>query len=137
MLHCMFLSSYCEKYISPLIFSRSWIYNFSMMLIFSPLFTLHLSPPSSPLLFPPSPSSPLPLLLFPPSPSLTNYPIARIIALMDMAEKMRSPILPPHLLQPRPETLCHRDDALLYIAYVMRIWAAPIPADRWHCSLWP
>ena len=36
-----------------------------------------------------------------------------------------------------PETLYHRDDALLYIAYVMLIWAAPIPADRWHCSLWP
>ena len=34
------------------------------------------------------------------------------------------------------ETLCHRDDALLYIAYVMLIWAAPIPADSWHCSLW-
>ena len=34
------------------------------------------------------------------------------------------------------ETLYHRDDALLYIAYVMLIWAAPIPADRWHCSLW-
>ena len=33
------------------------------------------------------------------------------------------------------ETLYHRDDALLYIAYVMLIWAAPIPADRWHCSL--
>ena len=36
-----------------------------------------------------------------------------------------------------PETLYHRDNALLYIAYVMFIWAAPIPADRWHCSLWP
>ena len=36
-----------------------------------------------------------------------------------------------------PETLYHRDDALLYIAYVMLIWAAPIPADRWHCSLRP
>ena len=36
-----------------------------------------------------------------------------------------------------PETLYHRDDALLHIAYVMLIWAAPIPADRWHCSLWP
>ena len=35
------------------------------------------------------------------------------------------------------ETLYHRDDALLYITYVMLIWAAPIPADRWHCSLWP
>ena len=35
------------------------------------------------------------------------------------------------------ETLYHRDDALLYIAYVMLIWAAPIPAHRWHCSLWP
>ena len=35
------------------------------------------------------------------------------------------------------ETLYHRDDALLYIAYVMLIWAAPIHADRWHCSLWP
>ena len=33
--------------------------------------------------------------------------------------------------------LYQRDDALLYIAYVMLIWAAPIPADRWHCSLWP
>ena len=29
------------------------------------------------------------------------------------------------------------DDALLYIAYVMLIWAAPIPANRWRCSLWP
>ena len=38
---------------------------------------------------------------------------------------------------PIPETLYHRDDALLYIAYVMLIWAVPIPADRWHCSLWP
>ena len=28
------------------------------------------------------------------------------------------------------ETLYHRDDTLLYIAYVMLIWAAPIPADR-------
>ena len=36
-----------------------------------------------------------------------------------------------------PETLYHRDDALLYIAYVMLIWAAPIRADRWHCSLQP
>ena len=35
------------------------------------------------------------------------------------------------------ETLYHRDVALLYIAYVMLIWAAPIPADRWHCRLWP
>ena len=35
------------------------------------------------------------------------------------------------------ETLYHRDNALLYIAYVMLIWAAPIPADRWLCSLWP
>ena len=31
----------------------------------------------------------------------------------------------------------HRDDALLYITYVLLILAAPIPADRWHCSLWP
>ena len=36
-----------------------------------------------------------------------------------------------------PETLYHRDDALIYIAYVMLIWAAPITADRWHCILWP
>ena len=36
-----------------------------------------------------------------------------------------------------PETLYHRDDVLLYIAYVMLIWAATIPADRWHSSLWP
>ena len=27
------------------------------------------------------------------------------------------------------------DDVLLYIAYVMLIWAAPIPATRCHCSL--
>ena len=27
------------------------------------------------------------------------------------------------------------DDALLYIAYVMPIWAEPIPATRCHCSL--
>ena len=40
-------------------------------------------------------------------------------------------------LQAPAETLYHRDDALLYIAYVMLIWAAPIPADRCHCSLWP
>ena len=37
----------------------------------------------------------------------------------------------------RSETLYHRDNALLYIASVMLIWPAPIPADRWHCSLWP
>ena len=35
------------------------------------------------------------------------------------------------------ETLYHRDDALLYIAYVMLIVSAPIPAARWPCSLWP
>ena len=46
-----------------------------------------------------------------------------------------SPVV--NLCQGPPETLYHRDDALLYIAYVMLIWAAPIPADRWHCSLWP
>ena len=38
---------------------------------------------------------------------------------------------------PITETLYHRDDALLCIAYVVLIWAALIPADRWHCSLWP
>ena len=27
------------------------------------------------------------------------------------------------------------DDALLYTAYVMLTWAAPIRAARWHCSL--
>ena len=37
----------------------------------------------------------------------------------------------------KAETLYHIDNALLYIAYVMLILAAPIPADRWHCSLWP
>ena len=37
----------------------------------------------------------------------------------------------------RAETVYHREDALLYIAYVILIWAAPIPADRRHCSLWP
>ena len=42
-----------------------------------------------------------------------------------------------HMLLVTAETLHHRDDALLCIAYVMLIWAAPIPADRWHCSLWP
>ena len=36
-----------------------------------------------------------------------------------------------------PETLHPRDDALLYIAYVMLIWTAPIPGNRWRCSLWP
>ena len=43
----------------------------------------------------------------------------------------------PGVCEQEPETLYHRDDALLYIAYVMLIWAAPIPADMWHCSLWP
>ena len=33
-------------------------------------------------------------------------------------------------LMSAPETLYHRDDAILYIAYVILIWAAPIPADR-------
>ena len=37
----------------------------------------------------------------------------------------------------RAETIYHRDDALLYLAYVMLIWAAPIPTDRWHYSLRP
>ena len=61
-------------------------------------------------------------------------------------------------MQVTPETLYHRDDALLYagrsdyvgsgseikkkkkkkyIAYVILIWVPPIPADRWHSSLWP
>ena len=40
-------------------------------------------------------------------------------------------------MQYTPETLYHREDALLYIAYVTLIWATHIPADRWHCSLWP
>ena len=35
------------------------------------------------------------------------------------------------------ETLYRRDDALLDITYVILIWAASMPADRWHCSLWP
>ena len=37
------------------------------------------------------------------------------------------------------QNLYHRDDGLLdlYIVYVILIWAAPIPADRWHYSLWP
>ena len=51
-----------------------------------------------------------------------------------------APTLDPHgvdLWWVFPETLYHSDDALLYIAYVMLIWAVPIPADRWHCSLWP
>ena len=43
-------------------------------------------------------------------------------------------VLPLYIPLP-PETLYHRDETLLYIAYVMLIWAAPIPADRWHCSL--
>ena len=45
-----------------------------------------------------------------------------------------------HLFLPswvQSETLYHKDDALLYIVYVMLIGAAPIPADRSHCSLWP
>ena len=25
----------------------------------------------------------------------------------------------------------------VYIAFAMLIWAVPIPADRWHWSLWP
>ena len=36
---------------------------------------------------------------------------------------------------PPLETLYHRDHAPLYIACVMLIWAAPIPADRWHCTV--
>ena len=44
---------------------------------------------------------------------------------------------PLHPETVQPETLYHRDDALLYIAYVILLWAAPIPADRWHCSQWP
>ena len=29
----------------------------------------------------------------------------------------------------------HRDNAVIYVAFVMLIWSAPIPADRWYCSL--
>ena len=36
-----------------------------------------------------------------------------------------------------PETVYQGDCALLYIPYVILIWAAPIPAIRWHCSLRP
>ena len=45
---------------------------------------------------------------------------------------------PAHILQLLiSETIYHGDNALLYVAYVMLILAAPIPADRWHCSLSP
>ena len=37
----------------------------------------------------------------------------------------------------RGRDLLLADDALLYVAYVILILATPIPADRWHCSLWP
>ena len=61
--------------------------------------------------------------------------------LITTVNRMRAESEMSRLLAPSwvvlPETLYHRDDALLYIAYVMLIWAAPIPADRWHCSLWP
>ena len=33
------------------------------------------------------------------------------------------------------ETMYEGDHALLYIAYVMLIWATLIPATRWHCSM--
>ena len=52
-------------------------------------------------------------------------------------KKKENKCLQPQHVCAIAETLFHRDDALLYIAYVMLIWAAPIPADRWHCSLWP
>ena len=35
-----------------------------------------------------------------------------------------------------PRDLILGDDALLYIAFGMLIWAASITADRWHCHLW-
>ena len=51
---------------------------------------------------------------------------------------LTTPTLPaPTSDTPKPETLYRRDGALLYIAFAMLIWAAPIPAVRWHCSLWP
>ena len=56
------------------------------------------------------------------------YPYGRCDAPL-RRHSVRAPLKAPHLGAP-PETLYHRDDALLYIAYVMLIWAAPIPADR-------
>ena len=35
-----------------------------------------------------------------------------------------------------PRNLIMGNDALLYIAFGMLIWAASITADRWHCRLW-
>ena len=54
----------------------------------------------------------------------------------DIIELSESARVTEVILVVTANTLYHRDDALLYIAYVMLIWAAPIPADRWHCSLW-
>ena len=64
----------------------------------------------------------------------TSYFILSVAVLPHSPRVVRRETIIPGVA---PETLYHRDDALLYIAYVMLIWAAPIPADRWHCSLWP
>ena len=40
-------------------------------------------------------------------------------------------------LDQRPYNIIIEYHALLYIAYVMRIWSAPFPANRWHCRMWP
>ena len=49
-------------------------------------------------------------------------------------KRMSTKCLNEVIARVQSETLYHRDDALLYIAYAMLIWAAPIPADRWHCA---
>ena len=56
---------------------------------------------------------------------------------MNLNLKLYSMLGPVYGCDAVSEPLYDRDDALLYIAYVMLIWAAPIPADRWHCSLRP
>ena len=67
-----------------------------------------------------------------------NLPMASLPDLWCQSQQPAGkPSSPTDWLWIQPETLYHREDALLYIAYVMLIWAAPIPADRWHCSLWP
>ena len=113
-----------------------FLYSLVLTLRLSPSLYLPMAPRRSVSSWVPSPpvavSSWVPPPLWPPPPG-------RVITASGVREEpVTSMLSRPHLKgRGGSETLYHRDDALLYIAYVMLIWAAPIPADRWHCSLWP
>ena len=107
----------------------------------SPLWHVRLSPFPHPSTLTPPP----PYVLWPPSPSIflsmnlfsTWWYVNSICWVSYLTLEVTSTATHFYHCRVVPETLYHRDNALLYIAYVMLIWGVSILADRWHYSLWP